>query len=75
MILHFHRKQRFLCSTYLKLNFKTPCANDTIFYETQTPTTPSQFSMEVTVETPGANVLYGDSQRGVAQRVVLTKKM
>ena len=28
---------------------------------------PSQFSMEVTVETPRANVLYGDSQQGVVK--------
>ena len=37
MILHFNRKIRFACPSYPKLYFKTPCANDTIFYETDTP--------------------------------------
>ena len=50
---------------YPKFYFKTSCVNDTIKYETQTPTTPSQFSMAVTLESPRANIVYGDSQRGV----------
>ena len=65
VILHRQRHEGSALKTYPKLYFKTPAQ----FIRQKMKPRPLngrlQFSMGVTVETPRANVLYGDSQRRV----------